>query len=785
MIQHYIKIAIRNLKKYKMQTTISVVSMAVGITVLAIVHSLMQAIDYRGSIEDNPEYYKVHYANGQICMNPIFLQKLQNREFKSIDRFYPIPAAYYSSPVYLGVDSISDKNEFVTSRIAPIYQELVDFLHLKSAVTNGPLTPLNDNSVYVTEGFALTNFGTVNVIGKRLETFLYDYTWNDGNTNYDLIQQEKSEFVIADVIHVNYRTDMDGEIYNKYDKPYFPTHKIYIIPSEGCEYQQLCDDLVPFADAMPGLYQGIIIGYEPWRLHDPDIDESTVVKSFSYSIALLILIAALLGYIRMQIQLFWMRQREIALRTVVGGGRNSLLKLFFTEVGIVLSLTIIVSLFFCHILRKELYEVLFTHLVKNDIVWEMNDFIINAVAITCFTAVICMVMVIGTVYQIRRNQTGLALQMKPNTSHLMRKVAIGFQMVLSTIFIALSLMIYESALVANDENISTQTLSNSFHLILLDDTTEKVDEKVNQIKQLDIVEEVTPWKMNYKIYNEDEKPEFFERDFFCYVYQENNELVNYLKIDITPVECSVDKDHTIYVSEKLYDKMTKGGTQPAASIDIEGEPRYVAGTFPNNIFLNRGFECLILNGKTPYFYNSYLVLPKEGCSGELRKKLTDIRNEGLESVPKGYESTYGEEQGQGKEVQNSMIRIVYILTLVNIISTCSSLYSAVSLDVRRRRKEVSLRKINGAVASDIFKLFAKDYIVLLIVCFVMALPLCYLASMLTNGGLGYDDVYTFATTLLVRYLQVIAIITIVTAIAVGGKIWSIMHLKPVEGVSAL
>ncbi len=41
MFLHNLKIALRNLAKYKQQTTITVLSMAIGIVVLAAVHSFI------------------------------------------------------------------------------------------------------------------------------------------------------------------------------------------------------------------------------------------------------------------------------------------------------------------------------------------------------------------------------------------------------------------------------------------------------------------------------------------------------------------------------------------------------------------------------------------------------------------------------------------------------------------------------------------------------------------------------------------------------------------------
>ncbi|MDO4460904.1 MAG: ABC transporter permease [Bacteroidia bacterium] len=776
MILHYIKIAIRNLKKYKMQTTISVVSMAVGITVLAVVHSLLQVVNYNSSIEDNPEFHKIHFVSGGICDHPIFLQNLENRSFKSIERYYPVPSERTNVNIYFEKDTLEEQAEYSSASVVPIRQEILDFLCCKSAITGDAVKPLEDNTVIVSEAFAIKHFGTIDVVGKRLSFVNFDNEWNETNNTYWATFKAFEDFVIADVMHITLRSDLNGEIFKKTEQVYGPTYKIFLIPSEGCEYQQLCEDLMPFAETLTK-NDGITIGYEPWRLQDPDYpDEGMTIKGICYSIAFIILLAAFLGYIRMQIQLFWMRQREIALRTVVGGERKSLLSLFFTEVIIVLLLTLAVSLFLCHVLREQLYSVLFSVLLRENTVWTMSDFMLNAIVITAIIAVVCVFFIIGTVYQIRRNQTGLALQMKPNTSHRMRMVALGFQMVMSTVFIALSLMFYESSL-RNESSRVSEAMMRSYILSLSGDE-EQDQEKVERIKKLDGVEKVLALSTKYETYPEDDIPYYLKHRWMQILYQENDEVVDYYDVKITPIPCSADKEHTIYVSEEMYDAMTKGGTEPAPVVMIGGELMYVAGTYSGAI-IRYEENTVILNRKATNSFPQYTILPKEGIDEALLvKQLTEIRDEGLKYIPKNPVRKHGQVIEESDKLTNTVITIIYILTIVNIVSTCSSLYSAVSLDVRRRKKEVSLRKINGAVAKDIFKLFAKDYIILLIICFVMALPLSFLASQITRTSESTE----FAMVLLTKYLQVIVVITIVTAITVGGKIWGIMHLKPVEGV---
>lgn len=68
----------------------------------------------------------------------------------------------------------------------------------------------------------------------------------------------------------------------------------------------------------------------------------------------------------------------------------------------------------------------------------------------------------------------------------------------------------------------------------------------------------------------------------------------------------------------------------------------------------------------------------------------------------------------------SMIAVLCIL-----ISTFG-IYSLVSLSAQQRKKEIAIRKVNGATFLHILQLFFKEYLVLVVLSNLFALPLGYI-----------------------------------------------------------
>ncbi len=107
------------------------------------------------------------------------------------------------------------------------------------------------------------------------------------------------------------------------------------------------------------------------------------------------------------------------------------------------------------------------------------------------------------------------------------------------------------------------------------------------------------------------------------------------------------------------------------------------------------------------------------------------------------------------------------------------IYSAVSLDTRRRRKEMALRKLNGATPKVIAMIFARTYIGIIAVAILITLPL----SMIIFDNFpyqGFHDLGNDKIALALIYISTLILIIAVTAFTIAWKIRDIMHADPIE-----
>ena len=118
-----------------------------------------------------------------------------------------------------------------------------------------------------------------------------------------------------------------------------------------------------------------------------------------------------------------------------------------------------------------------------------------------------------------------------------------------------------------------------------------------------------------------------------------------------------------------------------------------------------------------------------------------------------------------------------ILTGVCIVGALFGIYSMVSLACERRRKEIAIRKINGAGYGTLIKLFLKKYILLLVVACTVAFPTGYL---LMKPWLEQFvrrinmDAWIFCS--------ILAAVAVMISGIVIARIWRTLHANPANEI---
>ena len=90
---------------------------------------------------------------------------------------------------------------------------------------------------------------------------------------------------------------------------------------------------------------------------------------------------------------------------------------------------------------------------------------------------------------------------------------------------------------------------------------------------------------------------------------------------------------------------------------------------------------------------------------------------GFESVDEKFRNAYGEEQ--------KLARITGVFTILALFLSILGIVALSILAVERRIKEIGIRKINGAKTAEVIAMFNKDFIIWIMVAFVIGCPIAF------------------------------------------------------------
>ena len=164
--------------------------------------------------------------------------------------------------------------------------------------------------------------------------------------------------------------------------------------------------------------------------------------------------------------------------------------------------------------------------------------------------------------------------------------------------------------------------------------------------------------------------------------------------------------------------------------------------------------------------------------GEKEKAEASLRAYFRQQLPESVEVPFHTMMDDIKEVQALEFKfrgIVGFMALVVIAISLLGIYAAITLDTEYRRKEMAIRKVNGAGLKDIVFIFARLYIWILMITAALAFPIVYV---ILNF---FKMTYTiFIDTGIAFYASIFVGVSFIIALTVGYRIYLITKVNPAE-----
>ncbi|GAB3990931.1 ABC transporter permease [Spirosoma daeguense] len=339
MLRNYLKIAIRNLWRNRLFSTINVVGLSVGLACVVVLILFAQKClswDTAHKKLDRLYYVQTKSANGDSYNETVYpLLDQMLRDYPEIETGTHIQSWNYPWLEY-GNKSSQERTYYVDSTFFQIFTFPLKY--------GNPATALrNKRSVILSEKVAQTLFGSANPVGKYVtvdDTLQYAVTGVLEKIPANSSQQFEVLLPASNLLdNPNFRENADW--YNNFAST-------FILLKEGANPSQLeakLPQLVKSHFKDDGKKRTLLVSAYKNFIYTENPSFSGLIQG-AIAIALFLLFIISVNLINLNTASAMPRAKEVAVRQVVGGTRQAVLRQFWIESGIVVLLSLILSVAF-------------------------------------------------------------------------------------------------------------------------------------------------------------------------------------------------------------------------------------------------------------------------------------------------------------------------------------------------------------------------------------------------------------------------------------------------------
>ena len=771
MIQHYFKIAFRNILKYKTQSIISILGLAVGFTCFALANLWIHyEMTYDAYHEGADRMYilckeSVFGVNGYSTSMPYPASTLLKNDFPEVE----------ATCAYTRWGQETDvKADGRVVRTCEMQADSCFMNMFNISVLSGSMDFMySDEKIALTEDVAMRLFGSVDVLGKEVKNY------NDDTRTVCAI--------LANLNHSNVTFGCwgQGEYFRKWQNDWYNgSFEIIIKLRKGTDpiaFQRKLAANETKAD--PRDPHGVFESIRLLPLDEYHYSSINRYKSFQFyylilfSVAgALVILCSLFNYLSLFITRMRIRSREIELRKVCGSSIGGVVILLFIEYLYIILLS--------GILGMALVEMALPAFKKMSGV-SGN---IYGESLLYFVGILLLSLLLLVPFAIRRSHIR-----NTGNKYMLRKVSIAFQLAIGLLvtFCIIVMMKQIYYLTNTDLGWERKNIA-SINLLYPDKDFETIADK---IKQFSCTKEVitghccllpksSGFSQSFK--NWDGKEDGMKSIDMLSLWN-CEKIVSFYNLQLLEGEMvKPTETNKIMINEsavkalgmsepigkKLYldnRAWTITGIIKDFHITAPTEPVPPYTLITEDILKNSGFSI----GK-----GQILIKFHDGKWKELKNRIDSIFTYEYPEVRYKLYNTEEEYTGYLKS-EDALIKLLSFIAIVCMLIAAFGIFSLVTLSCEQRRKEIAVRKVNGAAIKDILLMFVKEYMLLLIIASVIAFPVGYV--LMKRWLENYVEQTVISAWI---YFAIFGGIMIVIFACIGWRVWQAARQNPAEVIKS-
>ena len=789
MLLHNLKVALRNILKYKVQTLGSILSLAIGMVTLATVHSFLQ--NFRmASINHEPYYDRVYnlrfdsiqkrQSDHSIRINGDIVRAVKaNGGPRCIEQGPYAPNGMLTGG-WAEFTLNGNTRRKTPLDAVPLDRNYPNFVGIRSAITGEKIKVLGPHDAIINEKQAKQIFGDKNPVGASIR-LSKDY----GNYQLRLVDVYQDLSLTEQNSSALFYSPWELE---DMDLNQFYAVAFYVVLKEGCTPQQLKAEVNSRLKPL-----GLKVRTE--KLKDRLNEEYSTVaiaRSITYLIGSLILLAAIIGFLRMQTQLFWMRRREISLRITNGATHLQLFSMFATEVVVIVLVAYLVAVlmgsWICDYLARPQFAEITSELGT------ISHLYLYSLVIGLVVMMLCLAIIRIVLSRICKRTQALESGMRRSHNHWFRNTMLGVQVMISMFFLGVTFcLLCWVGKMADFNHIPDDECAYKQSLYLQTNAAENVQRLRDKLIHLPQVERWIPyswgfWKVNELAENEEFSKAVWKDDLFVSYSNVTNyriqmtsdtSYLDFFKIKVN-WKPKANRKKCILVNEELYKLMRQYHVAPNDILTVDEMDSYqIAGTFQSVPYEGSVktdiYSFIVIDPKEAYGATHYILVAKPGEYKEMQVAVDRTIQKLEPAVVKPMSSNLRYYMAREMFALEILQNIAWILAIVSLAICLISIFSTVMLDTQTRKKEVAIRKVNGALTRDITKLFGRTYLVITLIAMVFAVVAMLLFHIVLSKMFDMVEINPVFPII----LSIVIVIGFIAAI-IACQVRKIMKVDPSE-----
>ena len=738
MFFHYLTIVFRNLRKYKSQSWIAVFGLAFGLVCFVpAIYWLHYETGYDAFYPDAGQIYRIYAVEKQSG-------KVNERvpgilEAKLHEHF---PVIVNSTGFTVGYFEAYSAEGFPHIRLYTLYADSIFFSLFPQVFIAGDARPPIQamRNIIITESTAIRLFGGAEeAIGMPMKSKQFIDSSPPFIVSAVIKDPPQNTNILFDVIHFPelqnmFISDMPEKAqWTNFNK------QLYVKLNAKKEVKTLAGQLQDFTTRL-GFNANIElrilpIGNVRYRLNT-DLPFTLGFIRLLVAAGLLLLFSAGFNFLNLYFGLFTQRFRELRQRMVSGATGGQLIRQMSFELTCTALLAVLLAACFVVLVQPWFSGLL-------DI--SMKTSLVISLFIDCSLVVIVFLLLVSAfpLWRLSRSASRYPATEKPAGHSTSRRMAVSLQLAVSVVFtIVASVVTMQLRFVSRkDLGFDRQNVIQLAELppLMRDNQRKALMQELATIPQIDNFT-ITGFELQHDTHglNVDvewpEKP-LYERPAFQIIDTDHRFAETFRLKMIQGEWWSEGEQRKVVLNEEAVRVM--GLINPIGSI-IRMYPEFIAST-----------------GDTPMQEYEVVGVVADFHTLSLRSLIypTIIKYSGIEShvycrVIKGQEqevmqriravlpgidvsltdarlTSFDELYDNLNRAEQTGLKLFAVLATVCLLISLFGIYAVAIASTRRRRKEIAIRKVSGAATVDIIRMFLSEFIWLVLMAGIMALPVAY------------------------------------------------------------